>query len=129
MNKNYLTQVVILFLLTIGILFGISTFQSNDTNFTIKKIDILASIRNIPVVTDSLIIETDSPSTTGNYVINDTSIATDTIILTTQSNTIMVRPPITITPQRKQGYITLIEDYTIEQAGLLNFEKAINSLR
>ncbi len=128
MNKNYLTQVVILFLLTIGILFGISTFQSNDTNFTIKKIDILANIRNIPVVTDSLIIETAPPSTTGNYVINDTSIATDTIILTPQSNTIMVRPPITITPQRKQGDITLIEDYTIEQAGLLNFEKAINSL-
>lgn len=118
MNKNYLTQVVILFLLTIGILLGLSMLKPTDINFTTRQIDLLSSLRNKPVVDESDeeiedIAATDSVS----------NLVSDSTISRTHTDSVPLRP--TIKAPRKAGDITLIEDYTMAQAGMQHFATAI----
>lgn len=105
-DKNYLTQVVILFLLTIGILFGLSTIEPTDINFTIKEIDMLSSLRNQQ--SEEEFFEEDPVTVTAQ--------AKDSVPFQRNLNV-----------PRKAGDITLIEDYTMTQSGMQNLEKAIKN--
>lgn len=151
MNNNHLTQVVILFLLTIGILLGLSTLKPTDINFTTKEMDLLSSLRNEPITKDSYeeelqttTHETDnSIENEGNlFTAKDESISNEEIVtpqaasnsypisidsatLAILSDSTTVLPKIDV--PRKASDITLIEDYTIEQLGLKNLETVIKS--
>ena len=151
MNNNHLTQVVILFLLTIGILLGLSTLKPTDINFTTKEMDLLSSLRNEPITKDSYEEELQTTThETDNSIENkgnlsmakDESISNEEIVtpqaasnsypisidsatLAIQSDSTTVLPKIDV--PRKAGDITLIEDYTIEQSGLKNLETVIKS--
>lgn len=128
MNKNYLSQVVWLFVLTVGILSVLSTIPPIDVNFTIKQIDLLSSIRpsdNINAedfsVSDivSSDTKTDIPTASDsiNATIDTTPIAQDTLL----------QQPITQV-KRKEGDIILIEDYSITQNGLQHLSVAIGNI-
>ena len=123
MNKNYLTQVVWLVILTIVILIGLSCIPPIDSFITIKQIDILSALRtknseepaNIEVallasdtivIPDSLVV----PADTGHIV-------PDSIIKLQMAQKV----------QRKAGEITLIEDYSLGQDGLHNLLSAIEN--
>ena len=141
MKKNHLTQVVILFLLTIGILLGLSTLNPADIDFTTKRVDLLSSLRNTPIVEEPTENEfqgedqyynedvtTPSASEEGEKTIDttpdDNGPATgDTTALAPTTVSKPVRPQ--INAPRKAGDITLIEDYTFEQGGLKNLEASI----
>jgi lysophospholipase L1-like esterase len=141
MNKNHLTQVVILFLLTIGILLGVSALKPTDISFTTKKVDLLSSLRNEPVAEEPTENEFQ-----GEYEDTNEDAATSigykdkekAIDATADSNELLAgdstaMPPIKVCkparPQinapRKAGDITLIEDYTFEQSGLKNLEAVL----
>jgi len=141
MNKNYLTQVVILFLLTIGILLGLSTLKSTDINFTTKEIDILGSLRDAPA--NEEIPEEEQPATgslaeaptavadeeTPAVVENATAAVADSIgaggVPSATTDSTFARIDVS-NVKRKAGDITLIEDYTAAQAGLKNLKAAID---
>ena len=148
MNKNYLTQVVILFLLTIGILLGLSTLKSTDINFTTKEIDILGSLRDAPANeelpgddneeqplagSDSTLAK-DPTAVTGEEAQTDvesTIAAPDSVghtagkVPAAAADSIFARIDVS-NVKRKAGDITLIEDYTAAQAGLKNLKAAID---
>ena len=152
MNKNYLTQVVFLFLLTIAILLGLSILKPTDISFTTKEMDILGSLRNapfieempeevLPAITGSMdvteendgtisVAGDESVSTEGDaLVMTDAGngyVASDTIASVEKLDSIVVRSA--IEAPRKIGDITLIEDYTMAQAGLKNLETAIANM-
>lgn len=127
MKKNHLTQVVILFLLTIGILLGVSTMKPTDISFTTKRIDLLSSLRNEPANPIEEADGTDSEAGIPDGG-NTTALAADSIVLTTNDTTALATP---VRPQinapRKAGGITLIEDYTIEQNGLNYLRAALSN--
>ena len=131
MNKNYLTQVVILFLLTIGILLGVSAMKPTDISFTTKRVDLLSSLRNEPLADD--VAEDNSENEPANTIeeTNGTdSVAgipdgVDTTALADLAGSKPVRPQ--IDAPRKAGDITLIEDYTIEQNGLNYLRAALSN--
>lgn len=150
MNKNYLTQVAILFLLTIGILLGLSTLKSTDISFTTKEIDLLSSLREEPAADErhenetveefeeeeeedtlnETIVVTDSTSTPEEkkdvvfMTYSITGTIADTAAIEEVTDTLPARPEINV--PRKAGDITLIEDYTAAQTGLRFFKAAIN---
>ena len=148
MNKNYLTQVVILFLLTIGILLGLSTLKSTDINFTTKEIDILGSLRDAPANeeqpgdyneeqplagSDSTLAE-DPTAVTGEEAqenVESTIAAPDSVghtagkVPAAAADSTFARIDVS-NVKRKAGDITLIEDYTAAQAGLKNLKAAID---
>ncbi|MBO7317887.1 MAG: hypothetical protein J6U43_04105, partial [Bacteroidales bacterium] len=125
MNKNYLTQVVWLVLLTIVMLMALSLLPPINTLFKTKQIDILSDLRtndNDPLIYDDLIAESDTTLTT---LLSD-SIATPADSLNTLPDSI-VKQNIIKTIKRKAGEITLIEDYSIAQNGLNNFIEAVEN--
>ncbi|MBR5843359.1 MAG: hypothetical protein IKY75_02120 [Bacteroidaceae bacterium] len=126
MNKNYLTQVVWLVVLTIGILMMLSLLPPINTPFSIKQIDILSDLRtpnsNNPLDEDLLAEETDTTSIT----LAVDSIATLADNLTTLPDSI-VKQQIVKSVKRKSGETTLIEDYSMQQNGLHNFKAAIEN--
>ena len=126
MNKNYLTQVVWLVVLTIGILMMLSLLPPINTPFSIKQIDILSDLRtpnsNNPLEEDLLAEETDTTSIT----LAVDSIATLADNLTTLPDSI-VKQQIVKSVKRKSGETTLIEDYSMQQNGLHNFKAAIEN--
>ena len=137
MNKNHLTQVIILFLLTIGILLGLYTLEPTDISFTTKKVDLLSSLRNEPVA--EKLTEEDfqnenqyynkEVTTPSDSEEEDKSI--DATVLANGDTTAMRLPKVSkparpqINAPRKAGDITLIEDYTFEQSGLKNLEAVL----
>lgn len=121
MNKNYLTQVVWLVILTIALLVILSLIPPIEINFTTRQIDIFSDLR------------------TKNIKNNDTEEViqpSDTIVTneTDSNSSDTIEPDTTIIPQidianvkRKAGDITLIEDYSTEQNGLDNLLAAIEN--
>ncbi len=145
MNKNYLTQVVILFLLTIGILLGLSTLKPTDISFTTKEIDVLSSLREAPSNEEmtgderegqaTAIPAKDSTAVTGEEIlpgVENAATVADSIahkadgVPTTIPDSTFTRIDVSSVP-RKAGDITLIEDYTTAQAGLRNLKAAIGT--
>ena len=141
MNKNHLTQVVFLFLLTIGILLGLSALKPTDISFTTKRVDLLSSLRYEPATEEiaeddfanepaSAIKEADSATGIPD-VEETTALVSDSIARTTDDTTNSATPTVSkptrpqINAPRKAGDITLIEDYTPEQSGLKNLESAL----
>ena len=151
MNYNHLTQVVVLFLLTIAILLGLSTLKSTDLSFTTKEIDLLSSLRIEAITQEKHVDESNTSTNKINYTeveevisstnenVNDTEgntistltaplnvqVSSDTSF-TSEDDTTAVLPKIDV--PRKAGDITLIEDYTAAQKGLGNLITAINSI-
>lgn len=124
MSKNYLTQVVWLFILTVVILMIISITPPIEINHTTKQVDLLSSIR-----TES------EEGNTDNLNTKSTSSETESSSQKSHSNKTMetasgnekdATPPIHRDVPRKLGDITLIEDYTPKQNGMKHFAKAIN---
>lgn len=151
MKNNHLTQVVILFLLTIGILLGLSTLKPTDINFTTKEMDLLSSLRYESINKDSFEVKMQTTNyELNNSVVNEPnqsitkgeSIPNEEIITPqAESNNhpicvdsmtlVMLSDSTTILPKTdvpsKAGNITLIEDYTAEQSGLKNLETVVRS--
>lgn len=128
MNKNYLSQVVWLVVLTIGILLFMSTIQPININFTIKQIDILSDLRshNTDQYDDSISVATDVLTDTASIAItaiDSTTLISDTTLL---ENNILTTQQIAQV-RRKEGDITLIEDYSIEQNGIDKLIEAIEN--
>ncbi|MBO7291435.1 MAG: hypothetical protein J6U55_02510, partial [Bacteroidaceae bacterium] len=121
MNKNYLTQVVWLVILTIALLVILSLIPPIEINFTTRQIDIFSDLRT-KNIKNNYTEEVIQPSDT--IVTNETdSNSSDTI----EPDTTII-PPIDIANvKRKAGDITLIEDYSTEQNGLDNLLAAIEN--
>ncbi len=125
MNKNYLTQVVWLVVLTIGLLVVLSLIPPIDTFFTTKQIDIFSDLRTKSI---NDMVEDDSFDYTP-----DSTTSTAPLLATTLSDTTpslpdsVIRQEVIKSVKRKEGDITLIEDYTTTQDGLQNFISAIDN--
>lgn len=126
MNKNYLTQVVWLVILTIGILMGLSMLPPINTFFSTKQIDILSDIRlkNTDTSIDENMLAEVSDTIPISLIVDSIATATDTATVLPDS---IAKQLIINNVKRKSGNITLIEDYTIEQNGLQNFITAIEN--
>ena len=124
MNKNYLTQVVWLVVLTIGMLGVLSFIPPIDTFFTTKQIDIFSDLR---AKNDSYIVEDDSlaytPDTVATTLPSTTMLSDSTPSLPDS----VVRQQVINSVKRKEGDITLIEDYTTTQEGMQHFLSAIDN--
>lgn len=128
MNKNYLSQVVWLVVLTIGILLFMSTIQPININFTIKQIDILSDLRshNTNQYDDSISVATDVLTDTASIAItaiDSTTHISDTTLL---ENNLLTAQQIAQV-RRKEGDITLVEDYSAEQNGIDKLIDAIDN--
>ena len=126
MNKNYLTQVVWLVILTIGILMGLYLLPPIDTFFSTKQIDILSDIRlkNTDTSIDENILAEVGDTIPITLIVDSIATATDT---TTALPDSIAKKLIIKNIKRKSGNITLIEDYTIKQNGLQNFITAVEN--
>lgn len=127
MNKNYLTQVVWLVVLTIGILLVLSIIPPIDIRFTTRQIDILSSLKIKPeraseeaefLMEDSTIIAlTSTPADTTASLASGSTIQHDSIARPTRK------------VQRKAGDITLIEDYSATGNGMENLIRSIENIQ
>ena len=125
MNKNYLTQVVWLVVLTVGLLVVLSLIPPIDTFFTTKQIDIFSDLRT---KSDTDLVEDESLDYTLDTITSITPQAATTLPDTTVSlPDSIVRQQIVKSVKRKEGDITLIEDYSTTQDGLHNFISAIEN--
>lgn len=131
MSKNYLTQVVWLFVLTVAILLIISIIPPIEINHTTKQVDILSSIRTEEKRGTSEKpkneINTSKSTTSQEVVSNNTTpeITEENILPPVQED--IPSEPITQYKDvpRKEGDITLIEDYSSDNSGLQHFARAI----
>ena len=127
MNKNYLTQVVWLVVLTMALLIALSYIPPIEAFFTTKQIDMFSDLR-FKESTD----EADELSLISENLISTDTLDTDTISVSADSLPFMsdsiIKQQIINSVQRKEGEITLIEDYSLEQNGLQNFLSAIANL-
>lgn len=125
MNKNRLTQVVWLVVLTIGILFILSLIPPIDIHhFTTRQIDILSSIKTKPapaVEEEEILLQEDT------IAITIDTITTDTLIVDTIAADTVVRPVREVL--RKEGDITLIEDYSAHGNGLRHLTSAMEHIQ
>ena len=123
MNKNYLSQVVWLVILTIGILLFLSTLAPIDINFTIKQIDILSDLRNnnIEQPNEPAFATTENFAETASLP-DSTATAPDTTI-----STVMLSAQQIAEVKHKEGDITLIEDYSAARNGLEYFAQAVEN--
>ncbi|MBR4070359.1 MAG: hypothetical protein IKK16_04070, partial [Bacteroidaceae bacterium] len=125
MNKNYLTQVVWLVVLTVGLLVVLSLIPPIDTFFTTKQIDIFSDLRT---KSDTDLVDDESLDYTLDTITSMTPQAATTLPDTTVSlPDSIVRQQIVKSVKRKEGDITLIEDYSTTQDGLHNFISAIEN--
>lgn len=124
MNKNYLTQVVALFMITIGILLALSTIPPTHIDFTTRQVDLLSSLRNKSIdstyideteLPDSLLVECDS--TTQELPIAMVAPVNE------QTDSMNFITPVVVA--RKEGNLALIEDYSPTQEGLKHIVEAI----
>ena len=130
MNRNYLTQVVWLLVLTIGLLLALSLIPPIEINFTSKQIDILSDLRSNEAAQPT----TDTPEKNNGYFVSmqemTTPIDTNTLVMAdTMPSTqeIEETQPVITNVKRKDGDITLIEDYSAQQIGLRNLIQAIEN--
>lgn len=135
MNKNRLSQVVWLFLLTLVILFGLSLLPSlRIGGYTMRQIDLLSDLRDddeadyIDEYDDefAMLPTAASVATDSNGVVDaDSSMAVLSpadSVSSVQASTLAGRA------MRRVGDIIPIEDYTAAQAGLCNMAAAIDNL-
>ena len=130
MKRNYLTQVVWLLVLTIGLLLALSLIPPIEINFTTKQIDILSDLRSNEAAQPT----TDTPEKNNGYFVSmqemTAPIDTNTLVMAdTMPSTqeIEETQPVITNVKRKDGDITLIEDYSAQQIGLRNLIQAIEN--
>ena len=127
MSKNYLTQVVWLFILTVAILLIISVIPPIDINHTTKQVDLLSSIRTDKGEENTTTPETKPTSSKGKTPTTQfETVVEDVITPIVEEQEIETEPEVIRKDvPRKMGDITLIEDYTPEEVGLKYLAQAI----
>lgn len=119
MNKNYLSQVVWLVILTVGILLFLSTLPPFDINFTTKQIDILSDLR----VNNNKHAEVVAEEIADTVLLQDsTEITPDTIDSDSKLSTLQIAQI-----KHKAGDTTLIEDYSTTGNGIEHLAQAIEN--
>ncbi len=128
MSKNYLTQVVWLFILTVAFLLIISITPPIEINHTTKQVDLLSSIRTEVEEGNTDKLNTKPiASTTENSPQKSVSNLNENLTPTDDYNEPVDKTtPVHRDVPRKLGDITLIEDYTPKQNGMKHFAQAIN---
>lgn len=126
MNKNYLSQVVWLVILTVGILLFLSTLPSYEINFTTKQIDLLSDLRTNDSKQENITPEDDAQPTVFQDSITITIDSVVAIADTTDTIQVLSAEQIAQVKHR-EGDITLIEDYSVTQDGIEHLAEALEN--
>lgn len=120
MNKNYITQVVWLVVLTVGFLLLLSTLPSHEINYKTKQIDILSDLR-----TDDGKYETDPSEEEQPAEPKSIAPEVDEAAETHKTDPVPEQPIAQV--KRREGDITLIEDYSEALDGIQHLATAIDN--